>query len=205
MPITRVQSQVGSTVGLTAKSVAATWSPATTSGNFLLAGIAFGQFDPGAITPPANWVQVGSTLVGSSSLIRIAFFIVTNAASQSGAQTWNWVNNVDDPCVVILEYSGIDTVSPQDTIGSAVTNTSSSPSGIAVTTTNAQDLVFAFTGEYTLSSSANPNPYSSPTGGFSLVTQRSQSSGSGATLRVITMGYFEQIVAATATYTSGCT
>lgn len=144
-----------------------TWSGATTAGNTLVA--CFSARSPGAgtlasaVVPPAGlgWTQAVTTSVsygtGGGRWLMEGWYC-PNAASQSGGQTWTCSNGVymgsASTAVSMLEYSGIDTVSPLDKSASAVspndnvslpyTHDTTAESGTTATLSQSNEIAVAF-------------------------------------------------------------
>jgi hypothetical protein len=117
--IARVQAQSGVNDGA-GGNVSATWSPATTAGNLLVAVVAGNGYV--TITPPTvsgtAWTNAVYRIHRKSrEYATVAIYYIGNANSQSGASTWT-VSGSNGASLVLLEYSGIVTdADPLDRIG----------------------------------------------------------------------------------------
>jgi hypothetical protein len=188
MGISRVQQQHGTSTS--SNSVSASWSPATTGGNLLVAMVHSVNGSSVSITPPANWVLAENITYSPSVVLQGWVYYIKNAGSRSGSETFTFGASVNGATIFLIEYSGCDAANPLDQINATSGNSSSPSTSTSPTTTNANEAcvgtVFQ-TGQQT---------FSSPTGSFTLVAQVQ----AGAS--VAAQGFLERIVSATGAYGS---
>jgi hypothetical protein len=192
--IVRIQTANNTHANTTSTSLAVTWGKPTATGNYLIALFGFSG-PPGAFTTlPTGFVQLGATF-GNCAVLH-----AVNAASQTGAQTFNWTNAVKNGCIM-MEYQGVLATSPQD--GANVTNsgTSAAPATGTLTTTNAVDLLVGLVFQNNNVDATTPT-FSAPTNKFRLVTQ--QSFGIDPAV-IFGQGALENVVTATSSYSSAVT
>ena len=136
--ITQVQKTTAGTAGTTS-SVTATYGAAPTQDNLLVLVHHYRAI--GTVTLPAGWTEAVA-LVDSGSTITIGYKI---AGAAEGTGVTVSVSASDHQTLTILEYSGIDTVSPLDRTASNAcsANVTSCSSGTTATTTLADELVIA--------------------------------------------------------------
>jgi hypothetical protein len=137
--IYQVQNGTGSRTHLQGTPVTANWPNATTAGNCLFGIIGSDT----AITPTA---ATGFTLVSSfqeATFDSIYFYDAVNASSQSGSTSWAYTPGSIGVTLIILEYHGLATTTPQDgtTQTGGSTTGATSFTGPSITTTNANDLI----------------------------------------------------------------
>jgi hypothetical protein len=171
MAWSRSQNNTGTsgTVGAGSSSVAATWGSTTSNSNLLVAGVAH-DGNPGAYTPPSNWVQLGSTINNGSSYL--SFWYILNAAPRSGSESFSFANTVKCNCLIIAEWSSGGASQSSDTTGNNNGN-SSSPSTGNTTSTGSDDILVALLAQVSLISDGGggtPPVFSSPTNSFSIWT-----------------------------------
>jgi hypothetical protein len=176
-------------------SISVSWPSPTTANNYLVAVLGFMNGDPGTITPPTGFVQRGTTK--SNGILFVASFEAVNAASQSGSQTFSFVNSPDDCAVCVEEYSAIVTVSPDDGFNSATGSGLSITAG-SITTTNANDLVMGAALQGTESSSVAV--VFTQSGSWTIRQQIGAHSSAGPF--AYRLALLEQVVAGTGTYSA---
>ena len=120
-------------------SVTATYGTAPNQDNLLV--LVHHYRDIGTVTLPVGWTQAVA-LVDSGSTITIAYKI---AGAAEGTGVTVSVSVAAHQTLTILEYSGIDTVSPLDRTASNACPTTgfSCSTGTTATTTQADELVIA--------------------------------------------------------------
>lgn len=89
----------------------ATWSSATTVGNFLYAVLSVSNST--AVTTPSGWTLV-TTLQNATSGGYQRTYRIENSASRSGTETFAWVTTTMGWCLTLMEFSGVATTSAQD-------------------------------------------------------------------------------------------
>ncbi|MDP2691064.1 MAG: hypothetical protein Q8O95_01505 [bacterium] len=186
-PITRGQVVFGTKSGVST-TVSASWASATTAGNLLVAIVSFDDGTDITITPPAGgWTlakrQNNTTRIGS------AIYYIANAASQSGSKTWG-ISPSARSAVVMMEYSGIATVSPLDKTASTLGASNTVSSG--TTTATAQNNEVAIAALVTRES--NDVLSNAPTNGF---VQLGEYDGGD---NRVTMGIYEKTLTTIGTY-----
>src|SRR5690606_17467013 len=97
------------------------WSVETEVGHGLVAGVfmRFEGAEPG-ITPPAGWQHLASAIeLGGSIFGKVHFFVIPNAASRSGAETFQF-SQACTARVVLTEWEGLAS-SPVDQVAESNT------------------------------------------------------------------------------------
>lgn len=180
MAISRVQFAVANGLSSTAS---ATFSGASTPGNFLTALVAVFNNTSSAPSGYSTAITNTSTTFG----IPVYLYYLSNAAatttiSSSLGGSARWI-------MITAEYSGIVASSALDQTGSAISGSDPIPSG-SVTTTFTNELIVAG-----LSDSAGDG-YATPLNGFTLVASRASGAQSGA-------AYLDFITTSTGTFSTG--
>ncbi|MGA8312537.1 MAG: chitobiase/beta-hexosaminidase C-terminal domain-containing protein [Terriglobales bacterium] len=138
--------QVNSAVPSTPQStVAATYTKAQVAGNTNIVAIGWSNSTSTLTSVTDSRGNAYSLAAGptiTSGIQSQVIYIAKNIAAGTNTVTVKFSTAVPFPDVRILEYSGIDTVSPLDVVAGASGSSITSSSG-PVTTTNAYDLIFA--------------------------------------------------------------
>jgi hypothetical protein len=183
MGITRIQTAVGT--GSTS-TFSATFSMATTAGNFLIAIVQceMGDF---VVTPPVNFSLAESNLNVNGAPIYL--YYQANAPSitlVSGTLNYGAHNNV-----FIGEYSGLVTTGALDQYNTGTAATGTTPSG-SITIAFSYELIVAGL------SNAQGDTYSGATNGFNLV----RTAGDGGSVGAVYLDYF---TSSPGTFSTTCT
>lgn len=144
------------TNGVGTYNVAPSWGSATTTGNLLIGILVSSAAGPQTLpahTAPAAWGSpigtVTCDLANAGHRIRITVWIIENAASRSGAETFTSTGAYMGTSLahaILMEYSGLITASALDkTASAAATGTAETTanSGTTVATTQADELAVA--------------------------------------------------------------
>lgn len=136
-----------STTGGTHNSVATTFSSAQTAGDLNVVFVAWEDSTTAAptVTDTKGNTYTQAALTRLSSIASQVVYYAQNIAAAGAAAntvTVSFANNVGNPDVRIVEYSGIVTSSALDTAGGASGSSSATPSS-SVTTSNPNDLLVA--------------------------------------------------------------
>lgn len=78
----------------------------TVEGDLMVAAIAYGAADPGAMTPPADWTPIRETANGTTLFLKTYYKIA--GASEPASYTWTSANNVTAKVGAICTYYNID-------------------------------------------------------------------------------------------------
>ncbi len=148
------------------KTLNLTFTGAPTAANLLVATIGFSA-NPGAITPPAGWTQIGTTQTRATTVaIWKADFYSKNCATTNPV-AFNWTNNALAACEA-SEYSGADTSTPLES-SQINGGADSTPTTANITTTNDNDRMVAL---FAQSTSGVTNPvFSVPTNSYTDLAQ----------------------------------
>jgi len=149
-PPARVQSTSG--VGTAGSCTPSNWGVATTTGNMLVACVYAGRPNAAGaiptITPPAGWTVIssGSCNVSGQQRFLAAVYVKANAASESNPAAWASSAFMGSGFlqVVLIEWSGCLTSSPQDATGNNTDNSgtagTSASTGTSGTTAQASEV-----------------------------------------------------------------
>lgn len=130
MAITRRQNPASGTYNQAAGSpvqVSATWPAATAAGSTLVAvlGVSIISESTSTHTAPAGWAEVDR--VDNDGNTAVAIYVVENAASRSGAETFTKSGFARDMTLTLLEYASDVGVIQLVTTGTGSTGTGTSP------------------------------------------------------------------------------
>jgi hypothetical protein len=196
--IQRIQEVKNTGGNVTHTSQAATWSKNTVTGNYLIALFCWSG-NPGAWgTLPTGWAPLGSNF--NPAGVSCGILNAVNAASQTGAQTFNWTNSVKSG-IIMMEYQGVLSSGPQD--GTNVTNSgaTTTPTTGSATTTFAVDLLIGLVCQQNNNDAVTPT-FSAPTNKFTLVDQTSFGIDPAV---IYGMGALEKVVTVTGSYSGAVT
>lgn len=196
--IAQVQKTNGKTAGA-ATTVSASWGSATTTGNLLVAII--GLKNSSTITPPTvsgnAWTLVEratSAADANGKVASNAIYYIKNANSQSGSSSWTISSS--QATLHLVEYSGINTVSPLDVHKSNPGTSSPTSSGTTGTTAQANEVAVSGVNDSKGASSAG-NAFTITSSGW---TEEAEVGATTGTQNNRTDGAFDQkILSATGT------
>ncbi len=124
---------VASTGG--AASLVITRPTGVANGNVLVAQVT--TRNNAAITAPAGWTQIGTTLTSGATLEQAVYYKVANA--EPANYTWTWAGTVDRAGAIIA-YSGVSTVA-SDIVDASSQNGSGGGTGTTATATGVTTLM----------------------------------------------------------------
>lgn len=198
-----VQEIGSTTVTATSTTLAATWPGATTTGNFLILGVACGaNGNVVTLTPPAGagWTLLLATLTSDDAVpvhqVREALYYIENAPSQSGAKTFTFGNSVWGS-MFLAEFSGVSTLGSLDQQSSTKhTSSTTINSGTTPVTGSVNELCVAIV-------AANGNPtITAPTNGWTLQDTKKSALGGSTN---ISAGLLWTVAATTGTQSTAVT
>lgn len=173
-------------------SLAASFSGASTNGNYLVAALNVQTGGGPTVTPPAGW-SLAVTVNGTGT--RTAIYYRENAPATTTV-TFTLTNNPISATLVIAEYSSVRTSSPLDVTASNSGSGTSLTTGTTGTTAQGSELIIAAVGN----TPGGVNTFSSPLNGFSIVNQITEASD-----RFSSVAMLARVVSSVSTYSSGAT
>jgi hypothetical protein len=145
--VLRIQQASGAGVGV----LSVGWSGATTAGNLLVASVSCLGGSGTTITPPAGWTSV--LRVDNATTITAGIYMMSNAASQSGASSWT-CSGLRSGTLSLAEYSGVAASSVTDVTASG-TGSGTAPASGTVLTTQPGELAIAVIANNTASTASS--------------------------------------------------
>lgn len=118
-------------------------NPGAGFGSVMVAQIAYRRSSAVTVTPPAGWVQVGSTLTTANDPeLRQLVYVRAAGTAEPGTYTWSFSGSTR-VVGMIASFAGVDTMNPVDAVAGATGN-GDPVVAPAVTTTAPNDMLVVF-------------------------------------------------------------